>query len=194
MIKFGLTGSIGMGKSTVADMFAARGVLVWDADRAVHGLYTVDGKGTEQIAKLAPSAIGDEGVDRKMLSSLIAGEPDLLAKIEAIIHPLVAEDREAFTKANFAQDFLLFDIPLLFERGSESEFDYVITVSATPEIQKSRVLTRAGMTEDKFAMILSRQMSDAEKRSRADFVVENSGTLAETEAQVDAILKALEHA
>ena len=168
----GLTGSIGMGKSTTARLFSDRGCAVWDADAAVHRLYEPGAKGSSAIAALCPEAVGLAGVDRIILKTAIAQEPSLLKQIEAAIHPLVADDRAGF-KAK-ATGICVFDIPLLFEKGSEAEFDAVACVSVPADIQRQRVLDRPGMTEDTFDMILSKQMPNAEKVRRSDYVIDTS--------------------
>ena len=191
-IVLGLTGSIGMGKSTTARMFADRGVPVWDADAAVHGLYSKAGSGVPEIAQLAPTAIVDGAVDRGELKRLIADHPALLGQIEAVIHPLVQADREAFIascrKNNDA--VALVDVPLLFETGSDRTVDAIAVVSTSAGLQKYRVLERPGMTEAQFEMILAKQLSDAEKRSRADFVIDTT-TLDSANRDVDRILAEL---
>ena len=190
--KLGLTGSIGMGKSTTARMFADRGVPVWDADAAVHGLYSKAGSGVPEIAQLAPTAIVDGAVDRGELKRLIADHPALLGQIEAVIHPLVQADREAFIascrKNNDA--VALVDVPLLFETGSDRTVDAIAVVSTSAGLQKYRVLERPGMTEAQFEMILAKQLPDAEKRSRADFVIDTT-TLDSANRDVDRILAEL---
>lgn len=167
----GLTGSIGMGKSTTAKMFADQGIPIWDADRAVHTLYAKGGSAVAPVAELVPDAHNKDAIDRDLLKQALAKDPDLFQKLEAIVHPLVAQSRAEFISAHADAPILLFDIPLLFETGAEKWLDAVVVVSAPPEIQRSRVLAREGMTEDRFQMILSRQIPDAEKRSRADFVI-----------------------
>jgi dephospho-CoA kinase len=167
----GLTGSIGMGKSTTAKMFADQGIPIWDADRAVHTLYAKGGSAVAPVAELVPDAHNKDAIDRDLLKQALAKDPDLFQKLEAIVHPLVAQSRAEFISAHADAPILLFDIPLLFETGAEKWLDAVVVVSAPPEIQRSRVLAREGMTENRFQMILSRQIPDAEKRSRADFVV-----------------------
>jgi len=167
----GLTGSIGMGKSTAAAMFAAQGVPVWDADKAVHRLYAKSGAAVAPVAQLVPVALGPEGIDRTRLRDALENDPTLFPKLEAIVHPLVAQDRANFISAHPDEPFLLFDIPLLFENGAEHWLDVTVVASAPPDLQKSRVLAREGMTESRLDMILSRQMPDAEKRARADYIV-----------------------
>lgn len=185
--KLGLTGGIGMGKTTTATMFARRGVPVWDADAAVHRLYAKGGAAVGPVAALFPSALGPEGIDRAVLKRLLAEAPDRLAALEAIVHPLVAADRAAFLAAHAASAVVLLDIPLLFETGAETQMDGVAVVSAPPGTQRARVLSRPGMDQATLSMILSRQMSDAERRARATWIIPTA-TLAEAEAAVDAIL------
>lgn len=173
--RLGLTGSIGMGKSTTAAMLRDEGLAVWDADAAVHRLYRPGGAGAKAIAQGFPGVIGaDGGVDRAKLRAELAGNPGAIDRLNALIHPLVAADRAAFLVEHAAEDMVVLDIPLLFETGAEAGCDAVLVVTAPAEVQRDRVLAR-GMTEAEFAMILSRQMPDSEKRARADYIIETTG-------------------
>lgn len=167
----GLTGSIGMGKSTTAAMFAEEGIPVWDADAAVHRLYAPGGAAVEPVGRICPDAVGPKGVDRAVLKDWIARDPAALARIEAVVHPLVARDRGDFLDAA-ESDIVLLDIPLLFETGGDAHVDATITVSAPADVQRNRVLSRPGMTEQQFETILAKQLPDAEKRKRSDYVIE----------------------
>ncbi len=191
MMTIALTGSIGMGKSTVARMFERAGVPLFDSDAEVRRLQGPGGALVEPIGRRFPGSVRDGAVDREALSALALGIPDELAALEAIVHPAVQRAREKFIAENADAPALLFDIPLLFETGGEAAFDTVITVSAPPEVQAERVLARPGMTRSKLDSILARQMPDAEKRHRSDFVVETGGRLEQTERQVEQILACL---
>ena len=166
----GLTGSIGMGKSTTAKMFADLGCDVWDADAAVHRLYGLAGDAVAPIGDAFPSAIVDGIVSRDALKQIIGQRPDALKEIERIVHPLLAQDRAQFRQSAHA-DILVFDIPLLFETGGEVAMDAVATVSIPAETQESRVMERGTMTRDQFLYIRGKQMSDADKRLRADYII-----------------------
>ena len=187
----GLTGSIGMGKSTVAKMFAEEGVPVFDADAAVHRLQGPDGALVAAIEAQFPGTTGPQGVNRTTLSERVLGAPERLRQLEAIVHPAVAEARRQFIAAHAASPVILLDIPLLFEAGGADQVDKVAVVSAAPDVQRARVLARAGMTPEKFEQILARQLPDAEKRARADFVIPTDVSLAETRASVRRILTCL---
>lgn len=166
----GLTGSIGMGKSTTARQFAAEGCAVWDADAAVHRLYAKGGDAVPPMAEAFPEAVIDGAVSRVALKSIIGRDPTALRRIEQIVHPLVAQDRARFI-AEAEADIIVLDIPLLFETGGETRVDATICVSVDPETQKARVMERGTMTEDQFNAILSKQMPDADKRALADYVI-----------------------
>ena len=170
----GLTGSIGMGKSTTTAMFAALGVPVWDADGAVHRLYAPGGAAVAPMAELCPQALVDGAIDRGALKDWIARDGTALSQIEAVVHPLVAADRAEFIAAasRDGADLIVLDIPLLFETGADKGMDATLVISAPPDIQRARVLARPGMTEAQLNTILSRQMPDAEKRARATYVIE----------------------
>ncbi len=185
----GLTGSIGMGKSTVARMFREEAVPVWDADGAVHRLYAPGGAGVAQIAELRPEAVRDGQVSRPALRAWIAEDPSALERIEKAIHPLVADDRADFLAGADAADepLVVLDIPLLFETGGERFVDAVLVVTAPPELQRERVLARPGMTEADLGRMLAKQMSDAEKRARADFIIQ-SVELESTRHSVQALI------
>ncbi|WP_269101633.1 dephospho-CoA kinase [Mangrovicoccus ximenensis] len=189
-VRLGLTGSIGMGKSTTAKMFAELGCDVWDADAAVHRLYGPGGAAVPGMQALHPEAVIDGAVSRDRLKQWIAADPDALKRIEALVHPLVAADRAGFLAQSRAK-VVVFDIPLLFENGTEREMDAVAVVSAPAEVQRARVLARPGMTEATFDMILSRQMPDDEKRRRADYVIETVD-IDTARAQVRAVIDDLE--
>jgi dephospho-CoA kinase len=191
MIVLGLTGSIGMGKSTVARMFADEGVPVFDADAAVHRLQGPEGALVAEIESRFPGTTGPAGVNRGALAERVLGEPEALLRLEALVHPAVAREREAFLLAYASAPVVLLDIPLLFEAGGWKEVDKIAVVSAPAEVQRARVLARPGMTAEKFERILARQMPDAEKRARADFVIPTGVTLDETRQAVRRILACL---
>lgn len=172
----GLTGSIGMGKSTTAAMFAEIGVPVWDADATVHGLYAPGGGAVEAVAALCPEAVVDGRVDRTVLKRFAAADPANLARIEAAVHPLVAAHRAGFVEAagQLRAPLVLLDVPLLFETGADAAMDATLVVTASPDVQRARVLERPGMTEDLLRAILKRQMPDAAKRARATYVIETT--------------------
>lgn len=184
--RLGLTGSIGMGKSTTAEFFRKSGLPVWDADAAVHRLYAPGGAAVAPIARLIPAAASELGVSRDVLKQELAKDPAFLADIEAIVHPLVAADRDRFA-AETVTDIAVFDIPLLFEKGTEAEMDATLLVTAPPALQRVRVLARPGMTEAQFGLILSRQMPDPQKRARATHIIETL-SLASVEAAVTALI------
>jgi dephospho-CoA kinase len=169
--RLGLTGSIGMGKSTTAGFFVAAGVPVWDADAAVHRMYSVGGAAVADIAARWPQALSAGAIDRSALKKIIAADRTALTQIEQIVHPMVAQDRADFL-AGCTTDIAVFDIPLLFEKGTEADMDATLLVTAPPALQRARVLARDGMTAAQFETILSRQMPDVEKRQRAMHIVE----------------------
>jgi dephospho-CoA kinase len=183
----GLTGSIGMGKSTTAAMFAEKGIPVWDADQAVHRLYAPFGAAVSPMAALFPDAVQDGAVDRDILKSIVAADPSALARIEAVVHPLVAADRTAFLHAHLTAALVLFDVPLLFETGAEGFFDAIAVVTAPADVQAARVLARPGMTRERFQTLLARQMPDANKRARADYIIQTT-SIDSAKTAVDAII------
>jgi len=191
MIKLALTGSIGMGKSTVADMFERAGVPVFDADAEVRRLQATGGALIEPIGERFPGTVERGQLDRERLARIVLQEPAELAALEAIVHPAVQAARTRFIAEHHDAAAILFDIPLLFETHGERDFDKVIVVSASAAIQRERVLQRENMSPAKLAALLDRQMSDSEKRERADFVIETSGDLSTTEAQVRDIIACL---
>ncbi|WP_106746653.1 dephospho-CoA kinase [Yoonia maritima] len=170
-LRLGLTGSIGMGKSTTAQMFRDEGVPVWDADATVHDLYSKDGDAVQAIAAVFPTAVIENIVSRDALKTLIAADPAVIGQLEKVVHPLVADSRLKFL-ANHNDPLVVFDIPLLFETGADEWLDAVLVVTAPADVQRSRVMDRPGMTEQQFQTILSRQTPDAEKRERADHIIE----------------------
>jgi len=191
MIKIGLTGSIGMGKSTVAAMFDDLGAAPWSADEAVHRLYEEGGAAVAAITALFPDAVIDGAVDRARLAKIVLGAPKKLEQLEGLIHPLVAADREAFMSAaaQAGAPAIVLDIPLLFENGAEKFFDAVVVVSAPQDVQHARVLARPGMSPDKLAAILAQQMLDAEKRRKADYVINTGQPLEETAKEVAVVFQ-----
>jgi dephospho-CoA kinase len=195
MLIIGLTGSIGMGKTETAKMFARHGIPVCDSDATVHMLYEAGGLAVEPIRALFPAAVVDGRVDRDLLGRAVLGKPDAMKRLEAVVHPLVGVAQRAFLENAVASGakMAVIDVPLLFETGGEKRVDVVVVVSAPSEIQRQRVLARPGMSPEKFELILSKQVSDAEKRRRADFVVDSSKGLEHAERQVVAIIEALKH-
>ena len=187
----GLTGSIGMGKSAVAAMFRARGVPVFDADAAVHALQGPGGALLPMIEAEFPGTTGPQGVDRPTLGAAVFGDPAKLKRLEAIVHPAVGAMRAGFFKETEGEPLIVFDIPLLFEKGGFDQIDAVVVVSAPAEVQRARVLARPGMSAEKFAQILALQVPDAEKRARADFVIDTGCPQAETLVAVTALVEKL---
>ena len=194
MIVLGLTGSIGMGKSTVAAMFAEEGVPVFDADAQVHKLQGPGGRLVAAIEAAFPGTTGAEGVNRTALGAAVFGKAEALKRLEAIVHPAVAEERQRFLAANRDRPLVVLDIPLLFEAGGWRQVEKIAVVSAPADVQRARVLARPGMTVERFESILARQMPDAEKRERADFVIPTGGSLAETREAVRAVIACLARA
>ncbi len=189
----GLTGSIGMGKSTTAQMFRDLGHPVWDADAAVHHLYAPGGAAVERVAAAFPTALRDGGIDRQALKSALSADPDALDRLERIVHPLVAADRSEFVRNHEHHAIVVLDIPLLFEQGGTAGLDGVAVVSTDAKIQRDRVLARRDMDEATFRMILARQLPDKDKRARADWVIPTD-TLENTRKSVAAICKEIMHA
>jgi dephospho-CoA kinase len=189
----GLTGSIGMGKSTVAQMFAQAGAPSFDSDAAVHALYAPGGAAVGPIKAAFPGVTRAGGVDRSLLSARVVNDPAAMERLEQIVHPLVRQGQSDFLAVQRAAgaEVVVLDIPLLLESGAPRGIDAVVVVSAPPAVQRARVLARPGMTADKLDAILARQMPDAEKRTRADFVIDTGGSFDETRAQVAAVLDAL---
>ena len=187
----GLTGSIGMGKSTVAAMFAEAGIPVFDADAEVRAMQGPGGELLAPIEAAFPGSTGPQGVDRDRLGHQVFADKAALARLEAIVHPAVAAKRAAFLEANADKPAVVFDIPLLFERGGHEAVDTIVVVSAPEDVQRARVLARSGMTVEKFEHIYGLQLHDAEKRARADHVIDTGTTLAETRAQVLALIASL---
>ena len=193
MILIGLTGSIGMGKSTTAAMFREAGVPVYDADAAVHDLYDVGGAAVGPVGEAFPGAVSDGRVDREALRQAVLGDPEALKRLNAIVHPLVGRDRVGFfAKAEADRaDIVVLDIPLLFETGGHANVDAVVVASAPEAMQRERVLARPGMTSERLDAILAQQVADAEKRARAHFVVDTSRGLEPARAQVAEIIAAM---
>ncbi|MXO70515.1 dephospho-CoA kinase [Alteraurantiacibacter buctensis] len=187
----GLTGSIGMGKSTVAEMFRELGVPVFDADAEVHRMQRPGGELLPAIEAAFPGTTGPEGVKRSELGARVFSDDTALARLEAIVHPAVRALREAFLIEHWQAPLVVFDVPLLFEKGGADEVDAVVVVSAPAGVQRARVLAREGMTPDKFAAILSRQMPDAEKRARADHVIDTGTSLAAARTAVKQLVDKL---
>jgi dephospho-CoA kinase len=191
MIRIALTGSIGMGKSTVAKMFERAGVPVFDADAVVRELQGPGGALVERIGQEFPGTVERGLLDRDKLAHDVLRDPQRLAALESIVHPAVHDAREAFIDQNQGAPALVFEIPLLFETGGETDFDKIVVVSAPAGVQRARVLERAGMSREKLDSVLRRQTPDEEKRRRADFVVDTGGDLSTTESQVRDILACL---
>jgi dephospho-CoA kinase len=194
MIKLALTGSIGMGKSATAAMFAARGVPVYDADAAVHAVYAPGGAAVAPLQQAFPGVVGkDGGIERDKLRQKVASNPEALKRLESIVHPIVGAAQRAFLDKAEAEgvEIVVLDIPLLFETGGDKRADAIVVVTAPEDVQRARVMQRGGMTEAEFEAILARQTPDSVKRSRADFIVNTSFGFPYAEAQVDAILEAL---
>ena len=188
MIVLGLTGSIGMGKSTVAQMFRDEGVPVFDADACVHRLQGPGGALIAAIETAFPGTTGPEGVNRAALGKAVLGDDSAMRRLEAIVHPAVQAERTAFLTAHAGAPLVVVDVPLLLETGGDKAVDKVLVVSAEPAVQQARVLARPGMTREKFAAILARQLPDAAKRARADHVIATDIPLAETREKVRALI------
>jgi dephospho-CoA kinase len=191
MITVGLTGSIGMGKSTVAAMFVDAGVPVFDADAAVHRLQGAGGRLVAEIEAMFPDTTGPSGVNRTALAEAVFGNEEAIKRLERLVHPAVGEERAAFLRDNAAAPLVVFDVPLLFETGGDAHVGKVVVVSAPAEMQRERVLARPGMTVERFEAIRARQTPDEVKRARADFVIPTGGTLDETRAAVHAVIACL---
>lgn len=191
MIVLGLTGSIGMGKSTVAAMFAEAGVPVFDADAEVHHLQGPGGRLVAEIESAFPDTTTALGVDRTLLSEAVFGNPEAFRRLEAIVHPAVAHERNLFLERNKDAPLVVLDVPLLFEAGGWRQVDKIAVVSAPAEVQRARVLARPGMTVERFESILARQTPDSEKRARADFIIETGGSLSATRDSVNAVIACL---
>lgn len=191
MLKLGLTGSIGMGKSTVAKMFADEGIPVFDADAEVHKLQGPAGRVVAAIEARFPGTTGDTGVNRTALAEAVLGDDAAMKALEAIVHPAVGEERAAFLARHADAPLVVFDVPLLFETGGQRGVDKVAVVSAAPDVQRGRTLERPGMSEAKFDAILARQVPDAEKRARADFVIPTDVPFDETRGHVRRVIACL---
>lgn len=191
MIKLGLTGSIGMGKSTITSMFRDEGVPIWDADDAVHRLYASSDVVKSALVSAFGDVITDGSIDRAKLSHALKSAPNGFDRLNAIVHPAVVADRQAFMAQHSADPLVVADIPLLYETGAEAYLDKVLVVSAPADVQQARVLARPDMTADKFAAILARQMPDSDKRARADFVIDTAQSLEACRADVRAIIARL---
>lgn len=194
MIKLGLTGSIGMGKSTTAAMFAARGVPVYDADAAVHQVYAPGGAAVKAVSEAFPDVLDAQGgVDRSRLRERALGDPAAMKRLEQIIHPIISNLQASFLdkSASSGAEIIVLDVPLLYETGGDKRVDFVAVVTAPEEVQRERVLARGVLTPSQLREILSRQLPDKEKRQRADFVIDTSLGLEYAEAQVDAVLREL---
>ena len=193
MILIGLTGSIGMGKSTTAAMFRDAGVPVYDADAAVADLYVKGGAAVDPVGEAFPGVVKDGAIDREALRTAVLGKPEALKRLNAIVHPLVGRDRIGFFQKAEADkaDIVVLDIPLLFETGGHANVDAVVVVSAPAQVQRERVLARPGMSPERLDAILAQQVADAEKRARAHFVVDTSRGLEAAREQVAEVMKAL---
>ena len=194
MLLVGLTGSIGMGKSKSAELFEAEGLPVYDADASVHALYEKGGAAVAPLSEHFPEAIKDGAVDRTILGKLVLHDGEMLQKLESIVHPLAGKMQKDFLEMQEAagKKAVILDIPLLLEKKAEGLVDVVVDVSTTPEVQKQRVLERSGMTEEKFHSILSKQMPDAEKRQKADFLVDSTISVADAHRQIRDIISRLD--
>ena len=190
MLKIGLTGSIGMGKTATGKIFSELGLPVYDADAAVHKLYGAGQKGSEKIKEKFPNSINPDGsVNRESLSTEVLGDPEKIKSLENIIHPLVGEDRKVFFDENAKAKAVVLDIPLLFETGGEKFVDYIVVVDAPREIQEERVLSRPNMTKEKFEKIIIQQIPNHEKKKKADFIVDTSISIEDARNQVANIVK-----
>jgi len=194
MLLVGLTGSIGMGKSKSAELFEAEGLPVYDADASIHALYEKGGAAVAPLSEHFPEAIKDGAVDRTILGKLVLHDDEMMQKLESIVHPLAGKMQKDFLETQEAagRKAVILDIPLLLEKKAEGLVDVVVVVSTTPEVQKQRVLERSGMTEEKFHSILSKQMPDAEKREKADFVVDSTISVADAHRQIRGIIRRLD--